>query len=155
MSKFCCESGGAAGVCSLWQGTCGRSCVAGWWVRCLRCVPIRSGLFSVELSIVGECKISFDHLDLSANDHGFSRCKHFLGAKKSTEHSKKKLNFVRAFSLALVAEAIRSRFLQRIKAQLLLLYVATHPHTCAMHKTTPTELCFFSLVREQVRQFKK
>lgn len=38
--------------------------MAGWWVRCLRCVPIRSGLFSVELSIVGECKISFDPLDL-------------------------------------------------------------------------------------------
>lgn len=142
-------------MCSLWQGTCGRSCVAGWWVRCLRCVPIRSGLFSVELSIVGECKISFDHLDfylrmimVFAANHDHS----YYGRENNDRTFKNKIKlFVRAFSLALVAEAIRSRFLQRIKAQLLLLYVATHPHTCAMHKTTPTELCFFSLVREQVR----
>eukprot|EP00729_Bicosta_minor_P012090 gene12090-15308_t len=46
----------------------------------------------------------------------------YYGRENNDRTFKNKIKlFVRAFSLALVAEAIRSRFLQRIKAQLLLL----------------------------------
>lgn len=62
----------------------------------------------------------------------------FLDA--STEHSKKKLNFVRAFSLALVAEAIRSRFLQRIKHNYCCCTLP-HTHTHAPCTKQPPQNC--------------